>query len=220
MALIQENDRTEIIKFFEELKEPVKIINFTQKFECQYCSETRQLLEEVAELSDKISLNVYDLIENKDQAKKYNIEKIPATIILGHKDYGIRYYGIPSGYEFSSILQDILMVSNRDSGLSENTKQKLATIQQPVHLQVFVTPTCPYCPQAVTLAHQIAMESDKVTADMVEASEFPHLAQRYHVMGVPKTVINDENSLDGAVPETHLVDHILLSLQKNLKSLN
>lgn len=214
MAMIQERDRQEIMRIFEELREPVKIINFTQKFECQYCSETRQLLEEVAKLTDKLSIEIYDFVEYKDETKRYNIEKIPATVIMGDKDYGIRYYGIPSGYEFSSILQDILMISKRDSGLSESSKQKLASIQKPVHLQVFVTPTCPYCPQAVTLAHQIAMESDKVTADMIEASEFPHLAQRYQVRGVPKTVINDKSSVDGAVPEAHLVDQLLLSLQE------
>jgi len=218
MAMIQEGDRQEILRIFEELREPVKIINFTQKFECQYCSETRQLLEEVADLSDKLTIEVYDLMENKEEAQRYNIEKIPATIIMGDKDYGIRYYGIPSGYEFSSILQDILMISKRDSGLSESSREKLASMHKPVHLQVFVTPTCPYCPQAVTLAHQIAMESDKVTADMVEASEFPHLAQRYHVMGVPKTVINEKSSVDGAVPEAHLVDQLLLSLQESQKS--
>lgn len=218
MAMIQERDRQEILKYFEELVHPVKIINFTQNFECQYCRETRQLLEEVAELSDKVSIEVYDFVQDKETANKYGIEKIPATIIMGDRDYGIRYYGIPSGYEFSSILQDILMVSKRDSGLSESSRQKIAAIQEPVHLQVFVTPTCPYCPQAVILAHQIAMENDRVTADMVEASEFPHLAQRYHVMGVPKTVINDAASMDGALPESHFVDHIMLSLEKGQRS--
>jgi glutaredoxin-like protein len=218
MAMIQEKDRQEILNYFEELVHPVKIINFTQSFECQYCRETRQLLEEVAELSDKINIEVYDLLKDKAEADKYNIVKIPATIIMGEKDYGIRLYGIPSGYEFTSILQDILMVSKSDSGLSASSKQKLAAIKEPVHLQVFVTPTCPYCPQAVITAHQIAFENDKVTADMVEATEFPQLAQRYQVMGVPKTVINDTSSVDGAVPEEHFVDHILLSLQEGRKS--
>ena len=218
MSMIQERDRQEILKYFEELVHPVKIINFTQSFECQYCRETRQLLEEVAQLSDKISIDVYDFMQNKDEAKKYHIEKIPATIIMGEEDYGIRLYGIPSGYEFTSILQDILMVSKRSSGLSEDSREKLAGIKEPVHLQVFVTPTCPYCPQAVILAHQIAIENDNIIADMVEATEFPQLAQRYQVMGVPKIVINDINSIDGAVPEEHFVDHVLLSLQKSQKS--
>lgn len=218
MSMIQERDRQEILKYFEELVHPVKIVNFTQAFECQYCRETRQLLEEVAALSDKISIEVYDLMKDKDQAQKYRVEKIPATVIMGDKDYGIRLYGIPSGYEFTSILQDILMVSKRDSGLSAGSKQKLAAIQEPVHLQVFVTPTCPYCPQAVVTAHQIAFESDKVTADMVEATEFPQLAQRYQVMGVPKSVINETNFINGAVPEEHFVDHVLLSLEKSQKS--
>lgn len=218
MSIIQERDRQEILKYFEELVHPVRIINFTQSFECQYCRETRQLLEEIAELSDKIQVDVYDFMKDKAEANKYNIEKIPATIILGERDYGIRLYGIPSGYEFTSILQDILMVSKRNSGLSAGSKEKLAAIKEPVHLQVFVTPTCPYCPQAVITAHQIAFESDSVTADMVEATEFPQLAQRYHVMGVPKTVINDTSSFDGSVPEEHFIDHVLLSIQKGQKS--
>lgn len=218
MSIIQERDRQEILKYFEELVHPVRIINFTQSFECQYCRETRQLLEEIAELSDKIHVDVYDFMKDKAEANKYNIEKIPATIILGERDYGIRLYGIPSGYEFTSILQDILMVSKRNSGLSAGSKEKLAAIKEPVHLQVFVTPTCPYCPQAVITAHQIAFESDSVTADMVEATEFPQLAQRYHVMGVPKTVINDTSSFDGSVPEEHFIDHVLLSIQKGQKS--
>jgi len=218
MSIIQERDRQEILKYFEELVHPVRIINFTQSFECQYCRETRQLLEEIAELSDKIQVDVYDFMKDKAEANKYNIEKIPATIILGERDYGIRLYGIPSGYEFTSILQDILMVSKRNSGLSAGSKEKLAAIKEPVRLQVFVTPTCPYCPQAVITAHQIAFESDSVTADMVEATEFPQLAQRYHVMGVPKTVINDTSSFDGSVPEEHFIDHVLLSIQKDQKS--
>ncbi len=218
MSIIQERDRQEILKYFEELVHPVRIINFTQSFECQYCRETRQLLEEIAELSDKIQVDVYDFMKDKAEANKYNIEKIPATIILGERDYGIRLYGIPSGYEFTSILQDILMVSKRNSGLSAGSKEKLAAIKEPVHLQVFVTPTCPYCPQAVITAHQIAFESDSVTAAMVEATEFPQLAQRYHVMGVPKTVINDTSSFDGSVPEEHFIDHVLLSIQKGQKS--
>jgi glutaredoxin-like protein len=217
MTMIQERDRQEILKYFEELVHPVRIINFTQSFECQYCRETRQLLEEIAELSDKIHVDVYDFMKDKAEANRFNIEKIPATIIMAEKDYGIRLYGIPSGYEFTTILQDILMVSKRDSGLSAGSKEKVAAIKEPLHLQVFVTPTCPYCPQAVITAHQIAFESDRVTADMVEATEFPQLAQRYHVMGVPKTVIGDTSSFDGAVPEEHFIDHVLLSQQKAQK---
>jgi len=141
MALLNDSIRAEVQKRFKELKDPVKIINFTQEIECQYCTETRRLMEEIAGLSDKLSLDVYDFVTDKDKAQKYNIDKIPATVIVGDKDYGVRFFGIPSGYEFVNVLESIVMVSKRESGLSAETKKKLATLKKPLHLQVFVTPT-------------------------------------------------------------------------------
>ncbi len=209
MALLQEADRKVLEEKFADLKNPVKLIVFTQEMECQYCKETRQLAEEVAALSDSISLEVYDFVANKDIADKYNVDKIPATIIMAGgddaKDYGIRFYGIPSGYEFSSIIEDIMMVSEGESGLSAETKAWVAALESPVHMQVFVTPTCPYCPRAVLLGHQLAMESDMITADMVEAIEFPHLSNKYSVQGVPRTVINETVHMEGAAPEAMLL---------------
>ena len=141
MGLLQESDKEAVRERFSELQNDVKIINFTQTFECTYCSETRSLLEEVAGLSDKISLDVYDFINDEDKVKEFNIDKIPATVIMGEKDYGIRFYGIPSGYEFSSLLGDISMISSGDSGLTQETKDQLRSLTDPMHLQVYVTPT-------------------------------------------------------------------------------
>ncbi|NKQ36603.1 MAG: glutaredoxin [Chloroflexi bacterium] len=212
MSLLSEQDRETLTQEFEALTVPVKLIVFTQEFECQYCRETRQIAEEVAGLSDKISLEVYDFVEDQEIAEQYNIDKIPATIIVRGgdmpQDYGIRYYGIPSGYEFSSIIHDILMVSAGDSELLPETREWLENLTEPVHMQVFVTPTCPYCPQAVLLAHKMALESDLVTADMVEATEFPHLSMKYSVMGVPRTVINETIHMEGAAPEPMLLAKI------------
>jgi glutaredoxin-like protein len=141
MTLLNDSIRSEVQKRFKELTGPVKIINFTQEIECQYCAETRSLMEEIASLSDKLSFEVHNFVTNKDEAQKYKIDKIPATVVMGDKDYGIRFYGIPSGYEFVSILESIVMVSKRESGLSAETKKRLAAIQKPLHLEVFVTPT-------------------------------------------------------------------------------
>ena len=105
-----------------------------------------------------------------------------------------------------------MMVSSGDSGLSAETKAAVADITAPVHIQVFVTPTCPYCPGAVLLAHKLAMESDKILGDMVEATEFPHLAQKYNVMGVPRSVINEKTHIEGAVPEAMLIAQLMESL--------
>lgn len=141
MALIQDGARSKIKKRFEALDKPVKIICFTQEFECTYCRETRELLAELWELSDKLSLEVFDFVENKDEAARYNIDKIPATVLLGDNETGIRFYGIPAGYEFGTLIEDIVMVSRRDSGLAPDTRKKLAALTTPLHLQVFVTPT-------------------------------------------------------------------------------
>ncbi|HHL73051.1 MAG TPA: glutaredoxin [Bacteroidetes bacterium] len=208
MAILKEQDRQEVEKMFADLPNPVKLLMFTQSLECQYCSETRELLEEVAATSDKISLEVLNFVNDKDIAEKYGIDKIPATVIMNEKDYGIRLFGIPSGYEFSTLLETIKMVSAGDSGLPDSVKKELAAISEKVHLQVFITPTCPYCPQAVINAFKFAMENDNITADMVEAIEFPHLSQKYGVMGVPKTVANEQGAAEGAVPETHLLERI------------
>jgi glutaredoxin-like protein len=142
MALLKDKEREFLQKEFAALSASVRLVVFTQEFECQFCSETRQIAEEIAGLSDKIEAEVYDFIEDKEQAEKYGVDKIPAIVILGDgQDYGVRYYGIPSGYEFSSLVEDILMVSSGQSGLSEASRKKLAGISVPVHLQVFVTPT-------------------------------------------------------------------------------
>jgi alkyl hydroperoxide reductase subunit AhpF len=106
-----------------------------------YCRETRQLMEEITELSDKITLEEYDFVADKDVVKRYSIDKIPATVVEGDKDYGIRFFGIPAGYEFGTLIEDIIMISKGDSGLEPETRLALATLSEPVHLQVFVTPT-------------------------------------------------------------------------------
>jgi glutaredoxin-like protein len=209
MAFLTEKDQQFVQNLFENIQDNVKLIMFTQELECMYCRETRQILEEVAGLSDKIDLTIYNFQVDKEMADKYNIDKIPATIVEGKKDYGIRYYGIPSGYEFSSLLEDIVDVSRNDSGFSPESKAMLGKIDSPVHLQVFVTPTCPYCPKAVRMAHKAAIENDNITADMVEATEFPHLAMRYDVKGVPRTIIGEDYPVEGAVSEKELVEKIL-----------
>jgi glutaredoxin-like protein len=212
MSLLNDDVRQQVRDEFANLTEPVKLVMFTQEIECQYCSETRELVEEVGALSDQINVEIYDFVGDEELAEQYNIDKIPAVAIVADgddaKDYGIRLYGIPSGYEFSTLIADVVMVSNRDSGLDDATKSYVQGLESPLHMQVFVTPTCPYCPQAVRLAHMMAMESDMVVGDMVEATEFPHLSQKYQVMGVPRTVINEDTHVEGAVPVPMLVDKV------------
>lgn len=216
--LLDENIQAQIRQAFEQLQQPVRILFFGQQSNCEYCDETRQLAEEVVALSDLLVLESFDLEADGEIAASYNVDKAPGLVIAaetedGPVDYGIRYAGIPSGHEFSSLIQDLILVSGRDSGLNEQTRDFLANLKEPVHLQVFVTPTCPYCPRAVILAHQMALESSLVQAEMVEATEFPELSNKYHIMGVPDTVINyGKNKMVGAAPEGKLVAEIMKAL--------
>jgi glutaredoxin-like protein len=204
---------------FTKLSQPVAILLFTSQADCEYCEQAADLLQEVATLSDKLDLKIYDLEQHADIARSYQIDKAPGIVIAaldGDKvvDYGIRFYGTPMGAEFSTLINDLLLVSNRDSGLAAATRTALSNLKQPVHLQVFVTPTCPYCPSAVMLAHRMAMESSLVVAEAVEASEFYDLAMKYEISAVPNTIINDgEGSVLGAVPEFDLMDGIEQVLQ-------
>ncbi|MEM3606523.1 MAG: thioredoxin family protein [Candidatus Bathyarchaeia archaeon] len=214
MPLLNEHVKNHLIKEFNELKERVKLIVFTQEFECEYCEETRKLIEELASLSDKLSIEVYDFVKDKEKVKKYNIDKIPAIVIEGKKDYGIRFYGIPAGYEFSSLIEAIKMVSTGDSGLSNLSKQLLKKLNKPTRIQVFVTLTCPYCPLAVQLANKIAFESDFASSEMIDSVEFPHLAHKYNVLAVPKIIINEEIQFEGALPEDAFINQVLKTLEK------
>jgi glutaredoxin-like protein len=147
MPLISQKDADLLRKEFEtNLSSPVKLLMFTQSFECQFCTQTRQIVEEIAGLSDKISAEIYDFVADKATVDLCGIDKIPAIAVLRRedgedKDYGIRFYGIPSGYEFTSLIEDILDVSAGDSGLQADTRQAVAALTKPVHMQVFITPT-------------------------------------------------------------------------------
>ncbi len=210
MPLMDDKTREDVREMLTALTGSVKMVVFTQEFECQLCAETRQIAEEVAELSDLITLDVRDFVGDEAYAKDLNVDKIPAIVLLGEndQDYGIRFFGIPSGYEFMSLLEGLKLVSNGDAELSADTLAYLDALEGDLHLQVFVTPTCPYCPSAVILAHRLAFASAKVRSDMVEANEFPQLSMRYNVMGVPRTVINEETFIEGAAPEQMLLDKL------------
>ncbi|HIE38830.1 MAG TPA: glutaredoxin [Anaerolineales bacterium] len=208
MPMLDDNVREQVVDFLKDLAGPVRLMMFTQEFECEYCAETRQLVEEIGELSELVSVEVYDFLADGEKAEQLGVDKIPAIAVIGAEDYGVRFYGIPSGYEFTSLLHAIRTVAAGKPELSEAGVQALAEVTEPIHIQVFVTPTCPYCPQSVTLAHQMAIASPHVRADMVEAMEFPHLAVRYQVMGVPRTVINETVHLEGAAPEPMVLEKL------------
>ena len=210
MPLLGEKEKEFLTKEFSaKLLNDVRLLVFTQETPCAFCTETVQVCQELAEFSPKIKVEQFDFVKDSMRARELRVNKIPAIAIIGAKDYGIRFYGIPSGYEFTSLVGTIVDVSRGDSALSPKNRELLKSIDTKVHLQVFVTPTCPVCPNVVRLAHKLAIESDMVWADTIESNEFVPLAQRYGVMGVPKTIINEKHDIGGALPEDLLVMHVL-----------
>lgn len=209
MGLLNDEIREQVEEMLQDLSHDVRLIVFTKSEECEYCDVIQDLTREVAETSDKISVEVYDLTENADMAKEYEIDKAPAIAIIGDKDYGMRFFGVPANYEFSTLLHGIQAAGMGMAGqLDEDTKAFLETLKEPVHYQVFVTPTCPYCPAAAVMAFDMAVQSDMVRSEVVEASEFQDLASQYNVMGVPLNVINETQRVEGRAPAHMIVDAI------------
>jgi glutaredoxin-like protein len=160
-ALLNDDIRAQVKDVFDaQLEQPVEVLFFgsTSEEKCAYCTDTRQLVEEVVEISEKLHLSIYDIDGNAQIAQTYRVDKTPVLVITGRgdtrattedgapaqepfTDFGVRFTGLPAGHEFSSLIQSMILVSRRDSGLKLQTRQFLKELSKPIHLQVFVTPT-------------------------------------------------------------------------------
>ena len=204
MALLQEPDRRLVSERLAAIEHPVRLLFFTQTIGAPESTlVTRQILDEVASLNDQVTVVEVNFVLEKDRAAAYGIEDIPAIVLLKNEaDTRMRFLGAPAGYEFMSLVDAVVLAGSTDSGLSAATKQSVASrLKDPIEILVFVTPTCPHCPRAVTLAHRMAVESPHIRATCVEATEFLDLSRQYRVTGVPKTVVNDAVEILGALPE-------------------
>ena len=209
MPMMSEAVRAKTIEMLAKVPNPVRLVVFTEENESQFCRQAREMAQEVAGLSDKLSVEVYDLAKDSAKAAEYRVDKVPAICVAGDKDYGIRYYGVPAGYEFSTLLALVELVGRRDSGLKPDARTKLAGLTSPVDLQMFVTLTCPVCPLAAGVAASLAIERDNISLSIIDAGEFPQLAGLYNVMAVPRTVVNRGHSFEGALPEDRFIDEVL-----------
>ncbi len=204
-------------KFSRELVRRVRIDFFTQKESsllvpgrqpCQYCKPTGQMLQELAALTDGISLRQHIFEEDKEAVAQYRVERIPAIVLHGGDRRWLKYYGLPGGYEFVTLVETIVDISRGTSHLSDETRKRLRKLKDEVRIQVFVTPACPHSPQMARLAYQLALESPRIRAEVIEANEFPELSQRHQVRTVPTTIIEDKTRFSGAVADNVLVDSI------------
>ncbi len=210
MGLFDDTVAKQLKDILSKMKEPVKLSFFTQEFECRACADTRAFVQEMASFSDKITLSVMDFLKTRDEADRVGVDKVPAIAVHGKDgdDLGVRFYGLPGGYEINSFVGALLEASGVRDHLKEDVAARIAAIQKDVHIQVFVTLTCPYCPGAVSAAHRLAMENGKIRADMVDSTLFPHLVQKYQVSGVPRIIINETGSLTGAQPVEKILEVI------------
>jgi len=207
-------------KFAAELLGPVKIDYFTEpelsievpgRRPCAYCKPTRELLQELAALSDLISLRVHLFGGAVEEREKFGVERIPGIVLRSpYTDAGIlKYYGMPGGTEFPAFLEAIVDISRGEVLLSKDAVKELRKVRDEVLVRVFVTPTCGYCPQMVRAVYQLSLANPKVRSEVIEVNEFPELADRYQVRAVPLTVIADKVAIPGAMHPDALVEQVV-----------
>jgi glutaredoxin-like protein len=208
MALLSEQDRQTVRGHLAVIEEPVRLLFFTQTFGApDSVRVAKQVLDEIVSLCEQLTLEEVNFVLEQDRARQYGVEQIPTIVLLrGDQDTRIRFLGAPAGYEFMSLIEAVILAGTNDSGLTPDSRALVAEhVTTPLTIQVFVTPTCPHCPRAVTLAHRLAVESPLITASCVEATEFMDLSRRFRVTGVPKTIVNESIEILGALPEDQFV---------------
>jgi glutaredoxin-like protein len=212
MSLLSERDQQTVRSHLAGLTHDVTVLFFTQTIAApETALIARQVIDEVASLSDRITVEEVNQILDKERSAAFGIDRVPGIALLRDgADTRMRFLGAPAGYEFSSLVEAILLAGSDDSGLTEDSKQVIAELaKDPIEIKVFVTPTCPHCPRAVTLAHRMAVESPNISATCIEASEFHDLSRQYRVTGVPKIVTSTGAEIFGAVPEEMFVRGVL-----------
>lgn len=189
----------------QDARPPVRLLFFETSIGCDSCAPTRRALQQAIDQDESLSMETLNLVLDKERAAALGVDRVPAVVLSAPDCDRIRYYGPPLGNELPTLLAAARMAGIGKTNLTDHTKSQLKTLTTPVALQVFFTPTCVYCPQMITLANQLAIESPLVSSTAIDATEYPDLVRRFNVNGVPKTVINGTAQLLGAVTEEELV---------------
>ena len=206
--------RVEILRWLQEdfsksLKNDVDIVVFTNET-AEYCDSAFAIAKELSELSVKIHFIHYDVDKNLGASEAYGVARAPTTIVTKHgeQDGRIRFTGLPSGYEFTSLVEIIKNLSRNEASLTASTLQRVAAVSVPTEIRVFVTPTCPYSPRIVQAAHKFAMMNPNIRTDVIEALEFHDLASEVGVKSVPHVIINNGKEFEGAFPEETFASYV------------
>ncbi len=213
MAILSDSDAQEVTKIFGALVRDVHVKVYTQKLECPSCGDTETILKELDELSEKLKVSFLNPQTDMEDAEKDGIERVPAIIVSDGTHSRVKFYGTPSGYEFSSLLTTIIDTGGSEEPLTEGTIQFLGDLDTDLHMQVFVTPTCPHCPSAAVLASRMSRYSSRVRSEVIEANEFPELSGKFKVQGVPRTIVNGIFYAEGSLSETMMTDALRKGLE-------
>lgn len=206
--------KDQILELLEPMVDDVTIHLFVGDHKCLYCHDTQSLVEQVAELSEKINVQTHKGDIAKGKAPEFGIKHHPAVVLHGKEAYNVRFYGIPAGHEFGALIGSIIDVSTGTPPLPPDIIEEIQAIDKEIHIMVFTTPQCPYCPGMVRLAHQAAVLNPLIEADMIEALEFQDLAQKYEVFGVPKSIFNETISVEGLTPPEMFVEKLYEAIDK------
>jgi alkyl hydroperoxide reductase subunit AhpF len=141
MGILSERDRTSVKSELQKLAGPIKLVVFSAQLGSEYCVENERLMAEVAECSDQVSLELLNLHLDRERAAAYGVDRVPAVVVEGTRDYGIRFFGVPAGYEFTNLIDAMVTASSGQSQLSRETLERLQGLASDVHIQVFSTPT-------------------------------------------------------------------------------
>ncbi|PYN57888.1 MAG: hypothetical protein DMD94_02470 [Candidatus Rokuibacteriota bacterium] len=142
VPILTERDQAAVRKEFERISGKVKLVAFSQELTAaDLCRQNEQLVREVAALSEQITVEVLNLAIDRERAEAYGIDQVPAIVVEGARDYGLRFYGVPLGYEFSNLIDSIIVASTGVPALSEDTLASLRALASDVDIKVFSTPT-------------------------------------------------------------------------------
>ena len=210
MKMLTNETEQQLRDVFMQLENKVTIALFTDQHDCATCKETKEFMEELLPLSEKLELVHYDIEDDSELAQKYNVTMVPSIVLLDYKgDYKrIKFNGIPAGHEINSFIPALIEVSGAQSSLPEEMTQAIMAINKPIDIKVFITLSCPHCPGAVQKAHKLALMNKNIHAEMIEAQTFSDLSDEYSVSGVPKIVINDKYELVGNQPIEAFLEQI------------
>lgn len=199
--LLDQETQDQLKEIFNEMKKPLNIVYFTKE-NCENCDITGQLLNELIEVTDMLTLDIYDVNKDLEEKNKYNIDDAPSYILVdeNNEQKGSIFYGVPAGHEFNTLITNILDASEAQELYDNETREIIKSIDKPVDIKVFVTVQCPHCPGAAINASRLAQLNPNIKATVYEAQTFGEISDKYNVSGVPKIVINETEELMGNQP--------------------